>query len=93
MFDWNTAVISACGITANYLMTGAEMRDEATAWVSLICTLVITCVTCIVQVVRTMRDINKDKSEGDKFEMPEDAYTDKTEQSEEDSGDDVNKQV
>ena len=44
-----------------HLMTGAEIRDEVSAWVTLIGSVAITTVTIGIQVYRLIRD--RDKAE------------------------------
>lgn len=48
------------------LMTGAEIRDEVSAWVTLIGTVAITTATIGIQVYRLIRD--RDKAEKKKKE-------------------------
>ena len=48
-------------LIAVHLMTGAEIRDEVSAWVTLIGSVTITTVTIGIQVYRLIRD--RDKTE------------------------------
>ena len=59
-------------LVAVRLMTGAEIRDEVSAWVTLVGSLAISIVTIGIQVYRLIRDRDKaekknkeDKSEED----------------------------
>lgn len=48
-------------LVAVHLMTGAEIRDEVSAWVTLIGSVAITTATIGIQVYRLIRD--RDKAE------------------------------
>lgn len=43
------------------LVASVGVRDEVSAWVSLICSLSIALVTCGIQIWRMIRDRNADK--------------------------------
>lgn len=53
-------------LVAVRLMTGAEIRDEVSAWVTLVGSVAITTVTIGIQVYRLIRD--RDKTEKKKKE-------------------------
>lgn len=57
-------------LIAVHLMTGAEIRDEVSAWVTLIGSVAITTVTIGIQAYRLIRDRDKaeKKSKEDKSE-------------------------
>ena len=53
-----------CGVGANMLlsvMSGAEIRDEVSAWVTLIGSIAITATTIGIQIYHLIRDRNEDK--------------------------------
>ena len=50
------------------MMTSISIRDEVSAWVSLICSVAIAVVTCGIQIWRMIRDRNSDKEEKKKDE-------------------------
>ena len=52
---------AASSLVAVRLMTGAEIRDEVSAWVTLVGSLAISIVTIGIQVYRLIRD--RDKAE------------------------------
>lgn len=52
---------AASSLVAVRLMTGAEIRDEVSAWVTLIGSVAITMTTIGIQVYRLIRD--RDKAE------------------------------
>lgn len=54
-----------CSIGANALlsaMTGADVRDEVSAWVTLIGSIAITVTTIGIQIYHLIRDRDKDKN-------------------------------
>ena len=59
-------VMSVCSIGCNALLsanvTGAEIRDEVSAWVTLIGSVAITLTTIGIQVYHLIRDRNKEKN-------------------------------
>ena len=50
---------AASSLVAVRLMTGAEIRDEVSAWVTLVGSLAISIATIGIQVYRLIRDRNK----------------------------------
>lgn len=55
---------AACSVGANFLlstMSGADIRDEVGAWVTLIGSIAITVTTIGIQVYHLIRDRDKDK--------------------------------
>lgn len=50
------------------LLASFSVRDEVSAWVSLICSVSIALVTCGIQIWRMIRDRNSDKEEKKKDE-------------------------
>lgn len=52
---------AASSLVAVHLMTGAEIRDEVSAWVTLAGSIAISAVTIGIQVYRLIRD--RDKTE------------------------------
>lgn len=48
------------GIGATVLLSMINVRDEVTAWIGVICTVLVTFVTCLVQVYRLWRDRDTD---------------------------------
>ena len=54
------------------LMTSIGIRDEVSAWVSLICSLAIAVVTCGIQIWRMIRDRNSDTEKKKKTEKKDD---------------------
>ena len=61
---------AASSLVSVRLMTGAEIRDEVSAWVTLIGSVAITMATIGIQVYRLIRDRDKaeKKSKEDKSE-------------------------
>ena len=59
-------VMCVCSIICNALLstnvTGAEIRDEVNAWVTLIGSIAITLTTIGIQVYHLIRDRNKEKN-------------------------------
>lgn len=56
--------ISLGGLAANFcvsVINGAELRDEVTAWVTLIGSIAITLTTVGIQIYHLIRDRNEDK--------------------------------
>ena len=54
------------------LLTAISVRDEVSAWTSLICSVAIGVVTCGIQIWRMIRDCNSDKEEKKKDEKKDD---------------------
>lgn len=57
--------MAVCSIGANALlssMSGADIRDEVSAWVTLIGSIAITVTTIGIQVYHLIRDRDKDKN-------------------------------
>lgn len=55
---------AACSIGANFLLSaisGADIRDEVSAWVTLIGSIAITVTTIAIQVYHLIRDRDKDR--------------------------------
>lgn len=55
---------SICGIAGNSILmriSGAEIRDEVSAWVTLIGSIAITVTTIGIQIYRLIHDLDKDK--------------------------------
>ena len=50
------------------LLACVGVRDEVSAWASLICSVAIALVTCGIQIWRMIRDRNSDKEEKKKDE-------------------------
>lgn len=50
------------GITG-CMLSAIGVRDEVSAWTSLICSVAIAVVTCGIQIWRMIRDRNSDKEE------------------------------
>lgn len=50
------------------MVASVGIRDELSAWVSLICSIAIAVVTCGIQIWRMIRDRNSDKEEKKKDE-------------------------
>ena len=50
---------AASSLVSVHLMTGAEIRDEVSAWVTLIGSVAITMATIGIQVYRLIRDRDK----------------------------------
>ena len=59
-------------LVAVRLMTGAEIRDEVSAWVTLIGSVAITMVTIGIQVYRLIRDRDKANKKNDSEEEEKD---------------------
>ena len=54
------------------LLASIGVRDEVSAWTSLICSVAIALVTCGIQIWRMIRDRNLDKEEKKKDEKEND---------------------
>ena len=54
------------------LLASIGVRDEVSAWASLICSVAIAVVTCGIQIWRMIRDRNSDKEEKKKDEKEND---------------------
>lgn len=54
------------------LLASVGVRDEVSAWVSLICSISIALVTCGIQIWRMIRDRNSDKESKKKDEKEND---------------------
>ena len=54
------------------LLASIGVRDEVSAWTSLICSVAIALVTCGIQIWRMIRDRNSDKEEKKKDEKEND---------------------
>ena len=54
------------------LLACVGVRDEVSAWASLICSVAIAVVTCGIQIWRMIRDRNSDKEEKKKDEKEND---------------------
>ena len=54
------------------LLASIGVRDEVSAWTSLICSVAIALVTCGIQIWRMIRDRNSDKEEKEKDEKGND---------------------
>ena len=54
------------------LLASIGVRDEVSAWTSLICSVAIAVVTCGIQIWRMIRDRNSDKEEKKKDEKEND---------------------
>ena len=54
------------------LLACVGVRDEVSAWASLICSVAIALVTCGIQIWRMIRDRNSDKEEKKKYENEND---------------------
>lgn len=54
------------------LLACVGVRDEVSAWTSLICSVAIALVTCGIQIWRMIRDRNSDKEEKKKYEKEND---------------------
>ena len=54
------------------LLASVGVRDEVSAWASLICSVAIALVTCGIQIWRMIRDRNSDKEEKKKDEKEND---------------------
>ena len=54
------------------LLACVGVRDEVSAWTSLICSVAIALVTCGIQIWRMLRDRNSDKEEKEKYEKEND---------------------
>ena len=54
------------------LLACVGVRDEVSAWASLICSVAIALVTCGIQIWRMIRDRNSDKEEKKKDEKEND---------------------
>ena len=57
-------IIPVCSMVANNMLlsiSGADIRDEVSAWVTLIGSIVITLTTIGIQVYHLIRDRDKDK--------------------------------
>ena len=54
------------------LLVCVGVRDEVSAWASLICSVAIALVTCGIQIWRMIRDRNSDKEEKENDEKEND---------------------
>lgn len=63
---------AASSIIAVHLMTGAEIRDEVSAWVTLVGSLAISIATIGIQVYRLIRDRDKASKKKDSEEEEKD---------------------
>ena len=54
------------------LLASVGVRDEVSAWASLICSVAIAVVTCGIQIWRMIRDRNSDKEKKKKDEKEND---------------------
>ena len=54
------------------LLACVGVRDEVSAWASLICSVAIAIVTCGIQIWRMIRDRNSDKEEKENDEKEND---------------------
>lgn len=54
------------------MLASVGVRDEVSAWASLICSIAIAVVTCGIQIWRMIRDRNSDKEEKKKDEKEND---------------------
>ena len=54
------------------LLASIGVRDEVSAWASLICSVAIAIVTCGIQIWRMIRDRNSDKEKKKKDEKEND---------------------
>ena len=54
------------------VLAAIGVRDEVSAWTSLICSVAIAVVTCGIQIWRMIRDRNSDKEEKKKDEKKDD---------------------
>lgn len=54
------------------MLASLSVRDEVSAWASLICSIAIAVVTCGIQIWRMIRDRNSDKEEKKKDEKEND---------------------
>lgn len=65
----NTLLPAFSGVIGNIYLsimaTGADIRDEVSAWATLIGSLAITAVTIGIQIYHLIRDRDKDKNKGD----------------------------
>ena len=59
---------AASSLVAVRLMTGAEIRDEVSAWVTLVGSVAITTATIGIQVYRLIRDRDKASKKNDSEE-------------------------
>ena len=57
---------------SGYLLACVGVRDEVSAWASLICSVAIALVTCGIQIWRMIRDRNSDKEAKKKDEKEND---------------------
>ena len=68
----NTSIIeglsAASSLVAVRLMTGAEIRDEVSAWVTLVGSVAIAMVTIGIQIYRLIRDRDKTEKKKDSEE-------------------------
>ena len=63
---------AASSLVSVRLMTGAEIRDEVSAWVTLIGSIAITTATIGIQVYRLIRDRDKVNKKKDSEEEKDD---------------------
>lgn len=72
----NNSIIEGLSATSSLvavrLMTGAEIRDEVSAWVTLVGSLAISIVTIGIQVYRLIRDRDKTEKKKDSEEEKKD---------------------
>lgn len=57
-------ITAVCAMAANSTLlniSGAEIRDEVSAWMTLIGSIAITVTTIGIQIYRLIRDLDKDK--------------------------------
>lgn len=67
--DNYNGIFSICALAVNNVlarMTGSEIRDEVSAWVTLIGSIAITATTIGIQVYQLIRDRDKKKTEDEK---------------------------
>lgn len=73
-------IAAICSIGANALlsaMTGADVRDEVSAWVTLIGSIAITVTTMGIQIYHLIRDRDKDKNKTAEAENDDKEYDEK----------------
>lgn len=63
-----TGVVGVAGNVGLNLMTGQAIRDEVSAWATLVGSIAITLTTVAIQVYHIIRDRDKDKKQKDKEE-------------------------
>lgn len=70
-------ITAICSLGANALlsaMTGADVRDEVSAWVTLIGSIAITVTTIGIQIYHLIRDRDKDKNKTAEAENDDKEY-------------------